>query len=183
MAVLSLCCREYSSLVAARGEGAPCCGCLSRCGARALGWAGFLATQSVGLHDSASQQQTKPFKQCLAHNKSLNINRLTQILCDTFSIAKKKKNQPFQDMQSFSNIPIFSYLYFQKRRSVSFSVSQWTQEFTAFHSQAWESWRLVAGLCILSFCINQEYPAPQNWLELGVSLLDSALKIAGLKRG
>ena len=86
-------------------------------------------------------------------------------------------------MQSFSNIQIFSYLYFQKIRSVSFSVSQWTQEFTAFHSQAWESWRLVAGLCILSFCINQEYPAPQNWLELGVSLLDSALKIAGLKRG
>ena len=95
----------------------------------------WLATQSVGLHDSASQQQTKPFKQCLAHNKSLNINRLTQILCDTFSIAKKK-NQPFQDMQSFSNIPIFSHLYFQKARSVSFSVSQWTQKFTAFQRQA-----------------------------------------------
>ena len=77
----------------------------------------WLATQSVGLHDSASQQQTKPFKQCLAHNKSLNINRLTQILCDTFSIAKKKKINHFKICQVFLTFQ-FLVTYIFRREGV-----------------------------------------------------------------
>ena len=67
----------------------------------------WLAIQSMKLHDSATQPQTKPFKQCLVHNKSLNINvksyccRLTQILCYTFSIAKKKKINHFETCKVF----------------------------------------------------------------------------------